>query len=286
MTAGLPPTAPKARRRLRFAVPGSGKLRPLDEQGHAPLVSHLEELRLRVVLVAIFFFTAFGVAYWQRDVLFDVLARPLDDRWPLQTLGVTEPFFTSLSIAAQVAFVAAIPYILWHAWRFTQPAVPVEARRTIRTLLFVAPALFVAGVAFGYFLILGPAIQFLLGLSPDSIEVVVRAKEYYSFVATTLLAIGAVFCFPLVLLGLARVGIVTSTRLRSSRKVALVLMVVIAALLPTADPVSLAIEIVPLVLLYELSILAVRLQERSVARAAARAATAEAETEAPAPGAA
>ncbi|MCW2956835.1 MAG: Sec-independent protein translocase, TatC subunit [Thermoleophilia bacterium] len=276
MTAGSPPQdPPRRRRRLPTpTLPGSAKLRPLDEAGNAPLGSHLEELRLRVVLVGIVFLAAFGVFYWQRDVLFEVLARPLDDRWPLQTLGVTEPFFTSLSIAAQAAFVVAVPFILWHAWRFTFPAIPPHARRLIRALLLVAPALFSAGIAFGYFLILGPAIQFLLGLSPDSIEVVVRANDYYSFVATTLLAIGAVFCFPLVLLGLARVGIVTSTRLRSSRKVAVVLMVVIAAMLPTADPVSLAIEIVPLVLLYELSIVAVRVQERAVARAEAKAATA------------
>jgi sec-independent protein translocase protein TatC len=113
-------------------------------------------------------------------------------------------------------------------------------------------------------------VRFLLGLAPGSIDVVVRASDYYSFVSTTLLAVGAAFCFPLALLGLARVGILGAERLRSSRRVAYVLMVVLAALLPTGDPVSLALEILPLVALYELSIVAVRLQERMLTRTAER----------------
>ena len=243
----------------------------------APLVDHIVELRTRVFIVMGWLLAAFALCYWRRDELFEILDRPLDDRWPLQTLGVTEPFFTSLSVAAQAALVLTTPVIAWNVWRFVRPAVAPDARRTIRTLLVAAPALFTAGVAFAYFLILGPAVQFLLGIGPDSIEVVVRANDYYHFVTTTLLAVGAAFCFPLVLLGLARVGILTSDRLRSSRRIAYALMVVLAALLPTADPVSLAIEILPLVALYELSIVGVRVQERIVARAAAAAAAADAE---------
>lgn len=240
--------------------------RPRSQADVATVVDHLTELRARVLVVTGFLLVAFAACYWQREWLFGMLDAPLAGRFPVQTLGVTEPFFTSLSISAQAAFVLVTPVIAWHCWRFVRPAVRPEARRTIAVLLLVAPLMFCAGVAFGYLLVLGPAIQFLLGIGPDSFDVVVRANEYYSFVATTLLAIGAVFCFPLVLLGLGRVGILTSARLRGSRRIAYALMVVLAALLPTADPVSLVIEILPLLALYELSVVAVRLQERALTR--------------------
>ncbi|MCW2928397.1 MAG: Sec-independent protein translocase, TatC subunit [Thermoleophilia bacterium] len=275
MTAGAaePPTRRPGRfRRSRIEPDGSRALaRPREQTDVARLVDHLGELRRRVITAFAFLLVAFAGCYWQRDLLFDVLDRPLDDRWPLQTLGVTEPFFTSLSVAAQAAFVLSTPVIAWQAWRFVRPAIAVEARSGIRALLVTAPVLFSAGVAFGYFLLLGPALHFLLGVGPDSIEVVVRARDYYSFVTTTLLAVGAAFCFPLVLLGLARLGVLGSERLRSSRRVAYALMVILAALLPTADPVSLVIEILPLVALYECSILAVIVQERMARRAAANA---------------
>ncbi len=256
-----------------------------DRTDTAPLVAHLGELRTRVLIVFAWLVAAFVACYWRRDDLFAALDRPLDDRWPLQTLGVTEPFFTSLSVAAQAAFVLTTPVLAWNVWRFVRPAIAPEARRTIAALLVAAPVLFTAGVAFAYWLILEPALHFLLGIGPESIEVVVRANDYYHFVTTTLLAVGAAFCFPLVLLGLARVGILSSERMRSSRRVAYALMVVVAALLPTADPVSLALEILPLVGLYELSVIGVRVQERMLARAAARdAAAATADDTAPTPG--
>jgi len=224
-----------------------------------------------VLLVALWLLTAVIACYSRRDDLFSILDVPLDDRWPVQTLGVTEPFFTSLSVAAQAGLVLTTPVIAWHAWRFVRPAIAPSTRRTIGALLIAAPVMFTSGVVFGYFVILGPAIQFLLGMGPDSIQVVVRANDYYSFVATTLLAVGLAFCFPLVLLGLARVGIITSALLRRSRRVAYVLLVVLAALLPTADPVSLALEVLPLIGLYELSVIAVRVQERMLLKAALRA---------------
>lgn len=252
-----------ARRRLLRRPVASNRLRqPQDE---APLVSHLSELRTRVCIVLGWLVVAFAGCYWQKALLFEVLERPLDDRFPLQTLGVTEPFFTSLSVAAQAAFVLTTPVIAWNAWRFVRPAIDPEARRTIAALLVAAPVLFTSGVVFAYFLVLGPAIRFLLGIGADSFDVVVRASDYFSFVTMTLLSIGAAFCFPLVLLGLARIGVLGSQRLRSSRRVAYALMVIVAALLPTGDPVSLTLEILPLLGLYELSILAVRLQERMAA---------------------
>lgn len=242
--------------------------RPSTRSDQVALVDHLAELRSRALWCVGWLLLAFVACYWQRATLFDLLDRPLDGRWPLQTLAVTEPFFTTLSVAAQAAFVLVLPVIAWHAWRFVRPAIDQSARSTIRGLIIVAPALFASGVAFAYFLLLGPAVRFLLGLAPGSFDVVVRASDYYQFVTTTLLAVGCAFCFPLVLLGLARVGILSVERMRSSRRIAYASMTILAALLPTADPVSLALEILPLVLLYELSIVAVGVQQRRMVRSA------------------
>lgn len=273
MTTAQLPTRP--RRSLRTALVRRGAAATAAD-APAPLVDHLVELRRRVLVVGATFLVAFAVCYWQIDRLFDWLSAPLDDRWPVQTLGVTEPFFTSLSVAAQASFVVVTPVLAWQVWRFVRPAVNPDARRTIGALLLVAPMLFTSGVAFCYFLVLGPAVRVLLGLGPSDLEVVVRASDYYSFVTMTLLAVGAAFCFPLVLLGLARIGLITAERLRSHRKFALVGLVVLAALLPTVDPVSLAIEVVPLIALYELSIVAVRVQERRLAKRDAALAAADA----------
>jgi sec-independent protein translocase protein TatC len=260
------PRAQLARRR-RAARPT--KLRPLDAvTGTAPLLEHLEELRTRVVFVALFLAVAFGVAYWQLDRILKVLNHPLDPKFHIVTLGVTEPFFTMMSIAAQAAFVVTTPIIAWNLWRFVHPALEVSARRMIGTLLLIAPAMFVGGVLFGYYLVLPPALKVLLGIGPASFDVQLRANDYYRFVSNTLLASGAVFLFPLLLMGLARVGVVTAAKLSASRKVAYVLLMIFAALLPTADPVSLMIETAPLIALYEMSILAIRWQERALRRRA------------------
>lgn len=228
----------------------------------ASLVGHLSELRARIIIVLGAFIVVFALCYWQMERLFTVLSAPLDKRWPIQTLSVTEPFFTSLSVAAQTAFVIVFPLAAWHVWRFIKPAIANEARRTVATLFFTAPFLFLSGVAFCYFLVLGPAVRVLLNLGPSNLHVVVRASDYYSFVTLTLLAVGAAFCFPLVLLGIARIGIIDSTKLRKNRRFAVVAIVVLAAMLPTVDPISLVLEILPLLALYELSILAISLQER------------------------
>jgi sec-independent protein translocase protein TatC len=274
MSSGAAPTTRRIPARVSRALArtrASGMGRPREREDLAALVDHLSELRTRMLVVFGWLLAAFAVCYWQRAEVFALLDRPLDDKYPLQTLGVTEPFFTSLSVAAQAALVLTTPVIAWNAWRFARPAIEPGARRTIGTLLLAAPVLFTGGVVFAYLLILEPALWFLLGIAPDSIDVVVRASDYYGFVTTTLLAVGLAFCFPLVLLGLARIGVLTSERLASSRRIAYVLIVVLAALLPTADPVSLAIEIVPLIALYELSLVAVRVQERVAARREAAA---------------
>jgi len=119
----------------------------------------------------------------------------------------------------------------------------------------MVPFLFIAGVAFGYFVVLPPALKFLLNFNQDQFKTEIRAREYYSFFSLTLLATGAIFQLPVFILGLVRMGITTPAKLRAWRRYAILICAVIAAALPGVDPVSMLLEMVPLVVLYELSIL-------------------------------
>ena len=133
------------------------------------------------------------------------------------------------------------------------------------------PFLFVAGVVFGYYVVLPPAIKFLQSFNTSSFDVLVQAKPYYTFVTLTLLSLGIVFQLPVAILGLTRTGLVTTAQLRRNRRYAIVVIAVIAMLLPGTDPVTTLIEMVPLVILYELSILLARWLDRVSARNAALA---------------
>jgi sec-independent protein translocase protein TatC len=248
----------------------TGRLRSLDAQGRATTINHLEELRWRIIACIGWFCVLFCVAYGFHGTLLSILGRPLGHRYQLITLGVTEPFFTLVTVAANAAFVAVAPIITYNAWRFVAPAMAPHQRRAVRLLVVAAPAMFCAGVVFCYFLILPAAVDFLLGLGAGNFHVTVRASDYYSFVSMLSLAMGLIFLFPLALLALARLGLVTTQILRKQRRLAFLLIAVLAALLPTVDPVSLVLEMLPMLALYELSILLVSVQERALRRAEAR----------------
>jgi sec-independent protein translocase protein TatC len=133
-------------------------------------------------------------------------------------------------------------------------------------LMLLVPLLFVTGVAFGYFVVLPPAIHFLQTFNSDSFDVLLQARPYYSFVALTLAALGILFQIPVAVLALTRLGIVTPASLRRTRRYAIVLIAVVAMLLPGTDPVTTLLEMVPLIALYELSILLASWLERVRAR--------------------
>src|SRR4029079_3762615 len=111
-----------------------------------------------------------------------VLNKPLPRGIHVQTLSVTEPFFTSLTIAAHAAVLVAFPVLVYNAYRYISPALVPEQRRAVRALLVGSPALFLTGIVFAYMVVLGPGVHFLLGIGQGSFQVAVRAQEYYSFV--------------------------------------------------------------------------------------------------------
>jgi sec-independent protein translocase protein TatC len=230
------------------------RIRPVRHEDQLTLVEHLDELRTRLIISAITLVVAFGLCFWQNELLFDLMNDPLNGRKPL-TLGVTEPFYTTVTVSAYAALVLALPVILYQLYAFVLPAFSPRERKVAMPLLMLVPVLFVAGVVFGYFVVLDRAVHFLLNFNDDQFNTQVRARDYYSFVALSLLAFGLVFQIPVLILALTRLGITTPKKLRRGRRVALVGIAVVAMLgSPGGDPVTMLMLMVPLLVLYELSI--------------------------------
>jgi sec-independent protein translocase protein TatC len=225
------------------------------------LVDHLDELRLRIVSSVAALGVAFGVCLWQNHALLAALTRPLGDQKPV-TFGVAESFTTTLTVSAYAALVLALPVVLYQVYAFALPALRPGDARHLRPLLFAAPVLFAAGACFAYFLVLPAAIAFLLHFNDDQFRILIRARDYYGFVGQMLLALGLLFQVPVVVTLLARLGILTAGTLRGVRRYAYVGCVIAAMLLPGVDPVTMLIETVPIVALYELSIVLAALMER------------------------
>ncbi|MEA2271714.1 MAG: sec-independent protein translocase protein TatC [Solirubrobacteraceae bacterium] len=171
------------------------------------------------------------------------------------TIGVSEPFSTTITVAFYFAILLALPILLWQLYAFLLPAFSTRERKVALPLMLMVPGLFAAGVTFGYVVVLPPALRFLQNFNSDTFDVLVQASAYYRFVALTLLALGLVFQVPVGILAATRLGIVSPRQLRKNRRYAILACAVIAMVLPGTDPVSMLLEMIPLVVLYELSIL-------------------------------
>jgi sec-independent protein translocase protein TatC len=236
------------------------RLKPISHEDTTDLVGHLGELRERIVVSLAAFGVALALCFWQSDLLLELANGPLPSGHErLVTFGVTEPFTTTLTVSAYGALILALPVVLFQAYAFLLPAFSKRQQRAVLPLLLLIPVLFLAGVAFGYFVVLPAATSFLLNFNDAQFNIQVRAREYYGFFATTLLGCGIVFQVPVGILAMTRLGIVSVEQLKSNRRYAYLGCAVAAACLPGVDPVSMIIETVPLVLLYELSIVLARL---------------------------
>jgi len=171
------------------------------------------------------------------------------------TLGVGEPFTTTMTTAFWFALIFSLPIILYQIYAFVLPAFSPRERRVALPLMAMIPVLFVCGVLFGYFLVLPPAINFLQHFNDQSFDVLVQARDYYRFEILTMIAVGLIFQVPIGMVALNRAGILSAKRLRATWRYAVVIIAVVAALLPGVDPVTTLLEMVPLLALYGLSIL-------------------------------
>ena len=240
------------------------RVKAVTPEDRLTLVEHLDELRSRLIVSGAVFGVALVLCFWQNNLLLDLANAPLpDDRDQLLTFGVAEPFTTTLMVSAYSALLLALPVLLYQIYAFVVPAFSDQERRVITPMLLVVPLLFIAGVVFAYFVVMPAATEFLLNFNDDQFNVEVRARDYYGFFVTTLLAVGLIFQIPTAILAVTRLGIVTPDQLAENRRYALLVIAIAAAALPGVDPVTMLIEMVPLVILFELSILLARVFGRA-----------------------
>jgi sec-independent protein translocase protein TatC len=232
------------------------RVRAVSHEDRLTLVEHLDELRSRIVVCLVVFGVALALCFWQNHLLLEIASAPLpDNREKLLTFGVAEPFTTTVTVSTYGALILSLPILLYQLYAYVLPAFSKAERRVVSPILAAAPLLFLVGIAFAYFVVMPAAVEFLLGFNDDQFNVQVRARDYYSFFSTTMLAGGIVFQLPLAILAVTRLGIVSVDQLRANRRYAYLGIAVLAAALPGVDPITMLIEMVPLLALYELSIL-------------------------------
>ncbi len=234
------------------------RVKPVQHEDRLTLVEHLDELRTRIITSLIVFGVALALCFWQNHLLLEIANAPLPDgRQPL-TFGVAEPFTTTLTISAYAAILLTLPVLLYELYAFALPALRPAERKTILPFLLAAPLLFMAGVVFAYFVVMPPALSFLLGFNADEFNIEVRASEYYGFFVLTLISVGLLFQIPVGTLAVTRLGIVTPEQLGANRRYAVLVIAIAAMLLPGTDPVTMLISMAPLYGLFELSLVLAR----------------------------
>ncbi|TML10073.1 MAG: preprotein translocase subunit TatC [Actinobacteria bacterium] len=218
--------------------------RRLRHGEEATLVEHLGELRARLIVALAAIAVAFAVTYAFHGQLLDWLNRPLPHKFKRPvTFSPIEPFTTSIWVSLYASFLLVLA-----------PAIEEHRQRSIALVVAFATALGVGGVAFGYWVVLPPAIHFLTNYDSSHFNILIRARDYYRFVTFVLLGVALAFEVPVFVLALVRLRILTAAKLRSTWRVGVFAMTVIGVLLPGVDPVSTILSVIPLVSLYVLSI--------------------------------
>jgi sec-independent protein translocase protein TatC len=240
------------------------RVKAVSHEDRLSLVEHLDELRARLIVCIVVLGVALALCFWQNHLLLEFAAGPLPaGHKKLITFSVTEPFTTTVTVAAYGALVLSLPIILWQLYAYVLPAFSPNEKRAVLPILLLFPFLFIAGLAFAYWAVMPAALKFLLGFNDSQFNTQVRARDYYSFFAMTMLAGALVFQLPLFILAITRLGIVKVEQLSNNRRYAYLAIAIIAAALPGVDPVSMIIEMVPLLVLFELSILIAKVLGRT-----------------------
>ena len=187
------------------------------------------------------------------------------------TLGVGEPFTATVRVAAYAALLVSLPVLLYQLYAFLLPAFSPREREVALPLMLMVPFLFIAGVAFGYLLVLPAAVRFLQHFNDDQYDILIQARDYYKFAVMILGVMGLLFQMPIAIIGVTRVGIVSTRTLRANRRYAILIIAVIAMVLPGQDPVTMLSMMLPMIVLFEVSILWASLLDRRKERALVRA---------------
>jgi sec-independent protein translocase protein TatC len=252
----------------------------LDET-RAPLMEHLIELRRRLIWSFVALGIAFAISFYFAGEIFAFLVQPLiagfggPGEGRLVYTKLYEAFFTEVRVALFAAFFLAFPIIATQLWMFVAPGLYARERRAFLPFLLATPVLFVGGGALAYYVVMPLAIKFFLGYQGQipgiQQEALPAMGEYLSFVMHFIFAFGIAFLLPILLMLLERAGLVTRNQLKSGRRYAILVAFVIAAIATPPDIVSQFLLAIPLILLYELSLIAIWFTERKRAREAAAA---------------
>src|SRR3954467_13324474 len=247
------------------------KTRRLESGEEVTLTEHLDELRNRLIVALLALAVAFAVAFWRHGDILDLLNQQLPvhcikgqgcHRLQPTTFGVAEPFTMAMIVSFWAGMIVALPIVFYQLYAFVLPAFSDNASKRMWPLLIMVPLLFAAGVFFAYEIALPAATKFLLGFDSSRYNTQVRAKDYYSFAAMLLAAMGLIFQVPTAVLILTRLRILSSKILRRNRRYAILGLTVAAVALPGVDPITTTFEALPLFVLYEVSIWLAWLVER------------------------
>lgn len=240
-------------------------------------IEHLEELRIRMLWSLGALVLGAGVGFWATN-RFDVIGfltrpvRPLLEDGRLTYLHPTEPFMVTIKVGIFVGVVLALPVVFYHFWRFVAPGLMENEKRIFVPALLASVALFVGGAALAFFLVLPFGLRFFLGFATESLQPMITINDYFSFAMQITLMFGVVFETPLVILVLAWIGVLPASTIRKYRRHAIAVMAIVSAVLTPADVVSMLLMLVPLYLLFEISVLLAGLIERRRERTASTAA--------------
>jgi sec-independent protein translocase protein TatC len=204
-----------------------------------------------------------SLASASRQVAQAAASVPANTQRNLVTLGVTEPFTATITIAFYASLLLAMPMLLFQAYAFVLPAFSPGERRLALPLMLMVPTLFVMGAAFGYFVVLERAVAFLQNFNDDSFDILLQAKDYFKFAVLFVAGIGLLFQIPVGVLAITRLGIFTPRQLAKNRGYVILGIAILAAVAtPTPDPFTMTLAMGPLIILFELSILLARWLER------------------------
>ena len=234
-----------------------------NERGEMPFLDHLEELRWRILwsLLAVVVGTGIGLALVFNYPVLDLLVAPVrdarnDPNLRLIYLSPADPFFVTLKLGIYCGLILAFPIIVYHVWAFLSPALEKREKRAVIPALYLGLILFLAGAALAYFVALPVTLAFFQAIETEALQGQLEINQTIGFVVKLLLAFGAVFELPVVIMGLSVLGLVTPAFLRSKRRHAIVLITILASFLTPGDIITLTIMMmIPLVFLYELGII-------------------------------
>lgn len=235
---------------------------PKIEKKEMPFLDHLEELRWRILkcIISIMIFTI--VAFIFSDELIRFLIMPSQKLNPpinLQVLKVQGMLYVKIGVALSGGIIVSLPVILYQIWKFVVPGLLEKERRYILPLLFFSTIFFIIGAAFAYYIIIPVTLRFLIGLGIEEVKDNISINYYFSFVLRLILLSGLIFEMPIISFFLSKIGLLTPAFLRHYRKVALVSIFVLAAIITPPDPTSQLMLAVPLIILYEFSIIIAKL---------------------------